>query len=106
MPREHGAEVAAGAAARVGALARRVRTLPQIEHAESVNGWLVDFLVGRPAPRAEPRMDEITPQDLKARLTGSDRPCLLDVRQDWGVSAGWRTRCTFRSKRSRSGRTS
>jgi pimeloyl-ACP methyl ester carboxylesterase len=24
---------------------------PQIEHAEAVNGWLVDFLVGRPAPR-------------------------------------------------------
>ena len=23
----------------------------QIEHAEAVNGWLVDFLVGRPAPR-------------------------------------------------------
>jgi len=28
-------------------------------------------------------MDEITPQDLKARLAGSDRPLLLDVRQDW-----------------------
>ena len=28
-------------------------------------------------------MDEITPQDLKARLTGNDRPFLLDVRQDW-----------------------
>ena len=28
-------------------------------------------------------MDEISPQDLKARLAGSDRPCLLDVRQDW-----------------------
>lgn len=28
-------------------------------------------------------MDEITPQDLKARLTGNDRPLLLDVRQDW-----------------------
>lgn len=24
---------------------------PQIEHAQAVNGWLVDFLVGRPAPR-------------------------------------------------------
>jgi pimeloyl-ACP methyl ester carboxylesterase len=24
---------------------------PQIEHVEAVNGWLVDFLVGRPAPR-------------------------------------------------------
>ena len=24
---------------------------PQIAHAEAVNGWLVDFLVGRPAPR-------------------------------------------------------
>ena len=28
-------------------------------------------------------MDEISPQDLKARLTGGDRPFLLDVRQDW-----------------------
>jgi sulfur-carrier protein adenylyltransferase/sulfurtransferase len=28
-------------------------------------------------------MDEISPQDLKARLAGSDRPFLLDVRQDW-----------------------
>jgi sulfur-carrier protein adenylyltransferase/sulfurtransferase len=28
-------------------------------------------------------MDEITPQELKARLTGNDRPLLLDVRQDW-----------------------
>jgi pimeloyl-ACP methyl ester carboxylesterase len=24
---------------------------PQIEHAEAVNGWLAEFLVGRPAPR-------------------------------------------------------
>jgi rhodanese-related sulfurtransferase len=28
-------------------------------------------------------MDEISPQDLKARLAGGDRPFLLDVRQDW-----------------------
>ena len=28
-------------------------------------------------------MDEISPQDLKTRLAGSDRPLLLDVRQDW-----------------------
>ena len=28
-------------------------------------------------------MDEITPQQLKARLDGNDRPLLLDVRQDW-----------------------
>ena len=28
-------------------------------------------------------MDEITPQDLKARLDGNDRPVLLDVRDDW-----------------------
>jgi len=28
-------------------------------------------------------MDEISPQDLKARLARSDRPLLLDVRQDW-----------------------
>jgi pimeloyl-ACP methyl ester carboxylesterase len=24
---------------------------PQIEHADAVNGWLAEFLVGRPAPR-------------------------------------------------------
>ena len=28
-------------------------------------------------------MDEITPQDLKARMEGNDRPVLLDVRDDW-----------------------
>ncbi len=28
-------------------------------------------------------MDQITPQDLKARLDRNDRPFLLDVRQDW-----------------------
>jgi rhodanese-related sulfurtransferase len=28
-------------------------------------------------------MDSITPQELKARLDRSDRPLLLDVRQDW-----------------------
>ena len=28
-------------------------------------------------------MSEITPQDLKTRLDRSDRPLLLDVRQDW-----------------------
>ena len=28
-------------------------------------------------------MDEITPQDLKARMDGNDRPVLLDVRDDW-----------------------
>ena len=28
-------------------------------------------------------MDEITPQELQARLAGTDRPLLLDVRQDW-----------------------
>jgi adenylyltransferase/sulfurtransferase len=28
-------------------------------------------------------MDEITPQELKTRLEGNDRPLLLDVRQDW-----------------------
>jgi rhodanese-related sulfurtransferase len=28
-------------------------------------------------------VDEITPQDLKARLDGNDRPVLLDVRDDW-----------------------
>jgi adenylyltransferase/sulfurtransferase len=28
-------------------------------------------------------MDEITAQELQARLAGSARPLLLDVRQDW-----------------------
>lgn len=28
-------------------------------------------------------MSEITPQELKARLGGGNRPLLLDVRQDW-----------------------
>ena len=28
-------------------------------------------------------MDEISPQELKARLDRGDRPLLLDVRQDW-----------------------
>ena len=28
-------------------------------------------------------MDEITPQDLKARLDRNDRPVLVDVRDDW-----------------------
>lgn len=28
-------------------------------------------------------MNEITPQELKARLAGAERPLLLDVRQEW-----------------------
>ena len=28
-------------------------------------------------------MDEITPQELKARLDRNDRPVLVDVREDW-----------------------
>ncbi len=28
-------------------------------------------------------MDEITPQELKARIDARDAPVLLDVRQDW-----------------------
>ena len=28
-------------------------------------------------------MDEITPQELKSRLDGHDRPVLVDVREDW-----------------------
>jgi len=34
-------------------------------------------------------MDEITPQDLKTRLAGSDRPLLLDVRQEWETKLCW-----------------
>src|SRR5207253_6594873 len=30
-----------------------------------------------------PRMSEISPQDLKARLDRNEPPLLLDVRQDW-----------------------
>ncbi len=30
-----------------------------------------------------PEATEITPQELKARLDASDRPVLLDVRDDW-----------------------
>ena len=50
--------VAAHCAEAVDALPRaRVRWIeacghfPQIEHADAVNGWLTEFLVGRPAPR-------------------------------------------------------
>jgi adenylyltransferase/sulfurtransferase len=28
-------------------------------------------------------VDEITPQELKVRLDGADRPVLVDVREDW-----------------------
>jgi rhodanese-related sulfurtransferase len=28
-------------------------------------------------------VDEITPQDLKARIDRNDRPVLVDVREDW-----------------------
>ena len=28
-------------------------------------------------------MNEISPQELKTRLAGPDRPLLLDVRHDW-----------------------
>jgi rhodanese-related sulfurtransferase len=28
-------------------------------------------------------VEEITPQELKARLDGNDRPVLVDVREDW-----------------------
>jgi rhodanese-related sulfurtransferase len=28
-------------------------------------------------------VDEITPQDLKARIDRNDRPILVDVREDW-----------------------
>src|SRR5213593_2765607 len=73
-----------GAAARGGSLGRCVRTFPA-DRACGGGERLARGLSGRAsgAPLAERGMDEITPQDLKARLAGNDRPLLLDVRQDW-----------------------
>jgi len=46
-------------------------------------------------------MNEISPQELKKRLDGNDRPLLLDVRQDWETKlCRLPTPCTSRSRRS------
>ena len=51
VPAAHCAEVADAFAHAVVRWVDECGHFPQIEHAEVVNGWLVDFLVGRPAPR-------------------------------------------------------
>jgi pimeloyl-ACP methyl ester carboxylesterase len=51
VPAEHCAEVAGVLRHAVVRWVDACGHFPQIEHVEAVNGWLVDFLVGRPAPR-------------------------------------------------------
>jgi pimeloyl-ACP methyl ester carboxylesterase len=51
VPPVHCAEVAESLAHAAVRWVDECGHYPQIEHAQVVNGWLVDFLVGRPAPR-------------------------------------------------------
>jgi pimeloyl-ACP methyl ester carboxylesterase len=51
VPAEHCAEVAGVLRHAAVRWVDACGHFPQIEHVEAVNGWLVDFLVGRPAPR-------------------------------------------------------
>jgi len=51
VPRDHCAAVAGVLRHAVVRWVDACGHFPQIEHVEAVNGWLVDFLVGRPAPR-------------------------------------------------------
>jgi pimeloyl-ACP methyl ester carboxylesterase len=51
VPAEHCAEVAGVLQHAAVRWVDACGHFPQIEHVEAVNGWLVDFLVGRPAPR-------------------------------------------------------
>ena len=51
VPAVHCAEVADALAHAAVRWVDACGHFPQIEHARTVNGWLVDFLVGRPAPR-------------------------------------------------------
>ena len=51
VPVEHCAEVAGALRHAAVRWVDACGHFPQIEHVEAVNGWLVDFLVGRPAPR-------------------------------------------------------
>jgi pimeloyl-ACP methyl ester carboxylesterase len=51
VPWSHCAEVARGMPRAVVRSIERCGHFPHIEHAAAVNGWLADFLVGRPAPR-------------------------------------------------------
>ena len=51
IPAAHCAEVAEGFARATVRWLDACGHFPHIEHAQVVNGWLADFLVGRPAPR-------------------------------------------------------
>ena len=51
VPQEHCAEVARVLRHAAVRWVDACGHFPQIEHVETVNGWLVDFLVGRRAPR-------------------------------------------------------
>ena len=51
VPAAHCAEVAAVLRHAMVRWVDACGHFPQIEHVDAVNGWLVDFLVGRPAPR-------------------------------------------------------
>ncbi len=51
VPAEHCAEVAGVLRHATVRWVDACGHFPQIEHIEAVNGWLVEFLVGRPAPR-------------------------------------------------------
>src|SRR5262245_804021 len=70
--------------ARGGSLGRWVWALPA-DRARRSGERVARRLPGRPAGTrlAEQSMDEISAQELQARLGGADRPLLLDVRQDW-----------------------
>lgn len=51
VPWSHCAEIGQGLPRAVVRWIDRCGHFPQIEHADAVNAWLADFLVGRPAPR-------------------------------------------------------
>lgn len=51
VPPEHGAAAVAGLARGRVRWVDRCGHFPHIEHAETVNAWLAEFVVGRPAPR-------------------------------------------------------
>ena len=51
VPAAHCAETAEGFARATVRWLDACGHFPHIEHAQVVNGWLADFLVGRPAPR-------------------------------------------------------
>jgi len=51
IPAAHCADAAAGFPRASARWLDACGHFPHIEHAQVVNGWLADFLVGRPAPR-------------------------------------------------------